>query len=157
MSRYWASVIGPAGQANNTAIASLIPSAAQGFKLVAVVLGMSNSGGAIVDFSIVVGLNRTNTRGTAGTTDIGTRADLDSGLASITGLDSNYSVPPTLGAQGPYWAYNSRGGIALNYQPWDLRASPLNYVSGGGFTFMQRSGAALPAGHSITLTVEWEE
>lgn len=156
MARFTAAVTGSAALANGNAIASVVPAAAANFKITSVVLGFNNSGGAITDFDGTVGLNRATARGTQTATATVNKADPNSGASQITGVDGpTWSAQPTLAAtDGWTWPFNSRGGLALNFNEWDIistvgTANPL--------VFVQRSGAALPASHSMTLTVGWFE
>jgi len=143
-----------AALANGNAILSLVPAAAANFKITSVVLGMTNAGGAITDFDVTVGLNRATARGTSTTNPVVNKADVNSGATAIL-ADSAWSIQPTLAASdGWFWSFNSRGGLALNFNEWDIvsdigTAKPL--------VFVQRSGASLPAAHVITITVGWLE
>jgi len=144
-----------AALANGNAVAALVPAAAVNFKIISLVFGVNNSGGAITDFDLSVGLNLATARGTATTTVTGTRSDPNSAGSAITGMDTAWSTQPTLAAaDARLWSFNSRGGLALNFNQWDIistvgTANPLVIV--------QRSGAGLPASHSITMAVEWLE
>lgn len=154
MPRMTAQVVTAAALANGNAIAGVVPAAAANCKITSVVLGINNSGGAITDFDVTVGLNRATARGTSTGTATVNKADVNSGATAIL-VDNAWSVQPTLAAaDGWTWSFNSRGGLALNFNEWDIvsdigTAKPL--------VFVQRSGAALPAAHSITLTVGWLE
>jgi hypothetical protein len=140
--------------ANGNAVLSVIPAAAANFKITSVVLGVNNAGGAITDFDVSVGLNRATARGTSSGTATVNKADVNSGATAIL-VDNAWSVQPTLAAaDGWMWSFNSRGGLALTFNEWDIvstigTANPL--------VFVQRSGAPLPASHSITVTVGWLE
>ncbi len=140
--------------ANGSGILSIVPAAAANFHLVGVVLGVSNAGGAITDFDVSVGLNRATVRGAAPAAVTINRSDPNSAAPNIL-VDSSATGLPTLAASdGWLWSFNSRGGLALNFNLWDIvstvgTANPL--------VFVQRSGAALPAAHAITITVEWLE
>ncbi len=155
MPYFTAQVTSAAALANGNAIAALDPAAAVNFKVMSVTLGVNNSGGAITDFDCSVGLNRATTRGTSSGTATVNKSDPNSAGTAITGVDNAWSGQPTLAAaDGWLWSFNSRGGLALNFNQWEIvstvgTANPL--------VFVQRSGAALPASHSITLTVEWFE
>lgn len=144
-----------AALANGSAIASIVPAAAANFHITQIILGMNNAGAAITDFAIDVGLNRATARGTATTTLTGNRTDPNSAASAITGMDTAWSVQPTLAAvDGWSFPYNTRGGIALNFQPWEILST---VGTANPLVFVNRSGAALPANHSITISVEWLE
>lgn len=155
MPYFTAQVVSATGLATGNAIISLVPAAAANFKITSVVLGFNNVGGTVQDFDCSVGLNRGTARGTSSATATVNRADPNSAASAITAVDTAWSVQPTLaGVDGWTWSFNSRGGLALNFQPWEIvstvgAANPLVLV--------QRAGAALPANHSITATVEWFE
>jgi hypothetical protein len=143
-----------AALANGNAILSLVPAAAANFKITSIVMGVTNAGGAITDFDITVGLNRATARGTSSANPTVNRADPNS-TATVILADSAWTIQPTLAASdGWFWSFNSRGGLALNFNEWDIvstvgTANPL--------VFVQRSGAALPGAHVITITVGWLE
>lgn len=138
--------------ANNAAVVGIVPAAAANFKLLRLVLGINNGGAAITDFEVSVALNRATARGTATTTTPFEKSDPASGPTGITGLDVVYSVQPTLAAaDSEIFSFNSRGGAILNFGEGDIisdvgLAKPLVLVN--------RSGAALPVGHAITVGVE---
>ena len=155
MPYFTAQVVTAAALANGNAIAALVPGAAANCKIMGVVMGVNNSGGAITDFDVTVGLNRGTARGTSSGTATVNRSDPNSGASVITGVDNAWSVQPTLAAaDGWTWSFNSRGGLALNFNQWDIVS---NVATTAPMVFVQRSGASLPASHSITLTVEWFE
>lgn len=144
-----------AALANGNAIAALDPAAAVDFHIVGVVLGVNNAGGAITDFDLTVGLNRATARGTSSGTATVNRTDPNSGGSVITAVDNAWSVQPTLAAtDGWLWSFNSRGGFAANFNLWDILSA---VGTANPLVLVQRSGAALPASHSITWTVEWLE
>lgn len=144
-----------AALANGNAILSFVPAAAVNCKIVSVVAGVNNAGGAITDFDVSIGLNRGTARGTQSATGTANKADPNSAGMAITNVDSGWSIQPTLAASdGWLWSFNSRGGLALNFNQWDIIS---NVATTAPLVFVQRSGAALPASHSITLTVEWFE
>ena len=156
MSRNTIQVTSVAALGSATQFLSLVPAAAANFKVTGVVLGVANSGGAITDFDISVGVNRGTARGTATAQAAINKADPNAGTSVIL-PDITWSIAPTFGAattDGWTWSFNSRGGLALNFNEWDIistvgTANPL--------VFINRSGAALPAAHSITATVSWLE
>ncbi len=155
MARYHVSGSTPAALANGNAIASVVPAAAIGFRLVRAVFGVLNAGGTPTDFNVGVGINRATARGTSSGTATVQKADPDSGASVITGVDNAWSAQPTLAAaDAGQIAFNTRGGA-------DTPFGALDVVSTVGTTnpivFVQRSGAALPASHSISYWIEWEE
>jgi hypothetical protein len=144
-----------AALANGNAVAAFDPAAAVNFKLLQLILGCGNSGGAITDFDIVVGFNRATARGTATTTGTGSRTDPNSAASAITGVDTAWSVQPTLAAADFLnLPFNSRGGLVLNFNVDDIIS---NVGTANPLVLVQRSGAALPASHYITVGAEWLE
>lgn len=155
MARYSASGTTAAALANGNAIASIVPAAAVGCRIIRIIVGCTNAGGTPSDFQLAVGVNRATARGTSSGTATVQKADPDSAASQITGVDNAWSLQPTLAAADAYQiAFNTRGGA-------DTPFGPLDFVSTVGtanaITLVQRSGAALPASHSITWSVEWEE
>lgn len=152
MARYVYSGTTAAALANGNAVASIVPTASVGFRLRRVTLGMVNSGGSITDFDAAVGINRASARGTSSGTATAMSEDPLAPTSPITGVDNAWSVQPTLAAaDGPLLPFNSRGGID---QSWEF---PDEILSTSGtanpIVLVQRSGAALPASHSIAWTV----
>lgn len=141
--------------ANGNAVLSIVPAAAVNFKIVSISLGCNTGATAISDFDISIGLNRATARGTQSATATVNRSDPNSSATQITGVDTAWSVQPTLAASDAYlWSFNTRGGVVQNFNQWDIvstvgTANPL--------VFVQRSGANLPTGHAITIAVEWLE
>jgi hypothetical protein len=155
MAKYYVSGSTAAALANGNAIASVIPAAAVGFKIVRCIFGMLNAGGTPTDFNIGIGVNRATARGTSSGTATVNKADPDSGASVITGVDNAWSVQPTLAAADAITvAYNTRGGADTPFTIGDLVST---VGTANCIVFVQRSGAALPASHSITYTIEWEE
>ena len=141
--------------ANGNAIAGLTPAAAVNFKIIAIQLGVNNVGGAITDFDVSVGVNLATARGTITTTATSFRSDPNTAASGISGLDVVYSVQPTLAANdAAMWSFNSRGGLTLNFNPWEWVS---NVGTANPIVFLNRSGAALPASHAVTIGIEWLE
>jgi hypothetical protein len=155
MARYLASGTSAAALANGNAIAVVTPAAAIACRIVRVTLGVVNAGGTPTDFQVGVGINRVTARGTATTTLAGVKSDPDSAASGITGVDSAWSVQPTLAAaDAATVAYNTRGGADMPFALNDLMST---VGTANGIALVNRSGAALPASHQITFTIEWEE
>jgi hypothetical protein len=155
MARFSVSGVSAAALANGGAIAAVVPAAAVGCSIVRAIFGVVNAGGTIVDFQLGVGINRATARGTATTTAAGVKADPDSAASQITGVDTVWSVQPTLAAADAWTiAYNVRGGADTPFTLQDLKttvgvANPI--------VFVNRSGAAIPASHQISYTIEFDE
>jgi hypothetical protein len=104
----------------------------------------------MVGFNVTTGAVVTPTNTTANKLDAGS-------AANAVNLVSAYATPPTLGATGTdayKVAFNTQSGVDL---PWELLEE---WRIGGstslGIAFVNRL-IALPTGHSIVLSVEWEE
>ena len=83
------------------------------------------------------------------------KADPDSAASGVTGVDTAWSVQPTLAAADAVTiGYNVRGGADTPFQQTDFVST---VGTANAIVLVQRSGAALPANHSITWTIEWEE
>jgi hypothetical protein len=158
MGYYWASNQNnlTAALANGSIVAQLTPAAAVNFHIISLVLGCNTAGVAISDFDISVGLNYGTARGTVTTTATSFKSDPNNTVASgITGLDVVVSAQPTLAAtDAQLWSFNSRGTLTLNFNPWDITS---NIGTTAPICFVNRSGAALPASHAVTLTAHWLE
>lgn len=155
MARYFVSGSTPAALANGNAIASVVPAAAVGCTIVRAIFGVVNAGGTPTDFQVGIGVNRGTARGTATATASGVKADPDSGASVITGVDTAWSGQPTLAAADAITlAYNTRGGTDTPLGIEDFKST---IGTANPIVFVQRSGAALPASHSITYTIEWVE
>lgn len=155
MARYYASGVTAAALANGNAIASIVPAAAVGFKLRRVILGVVNSGGAVTDFQVGVGINRATARGTSSGTATVQKADPDTAASGITGVDNAWSAQPTLAAADALTiGYNTHGGADTPFTVDDFAST---VGAANAIVLVQRSGAALPASHSITWTVVWDE
>lgn len=154
MGFFTAQVQSPAALANGNLVCQIVPAAASNCKIVSIVFGVNNVGGAITDFDLSVGLNRGTARGTSSATATINKSDPNQLTGAII-VDSTVSVQPTLAASdGWLWSFNSRGGLALNFNQWDIIS---NIGTANPLSFINRSGAALPASHAVTVTVEWLE
>lgn len=151
MPKFRTPVSSAAALANGNAIASIVPGASANFKLIQLILGVANSGGAITDFEVAVGVNRGSARGTQSTSLTPGKADPNSAAAGITGVDSAWTIQPTLAAQDlDIYSFNSRGGLVLNFAVDDIVSTT---GTANPIILVQRSGAPLPASHYITATI----
>jgi len=155
MARYNMQVTSAAALAVDTAFAALVPAAAVACKLRRVTLGISVSSGSITSQQVVVAINRGTARGTATTTVTGQRLDPRSAASGITGMDTAWSVAPTLAAADAFRvAFNSQSGVDL---PWELMEEFLSDVGTANPLVFVNRVTALPANHSLVLAVEYEE
>jgi hypothetical protein len=122
-----------------------------------VTLGVSTTT-AVVPTSQQVRVGFNVTTGAAATPTAATTNKLDpSSAANAVSLVSVFGTPPTLGATAAdafSVSFNTQSGADL---PWELLEE---WRIGGstslGIAFANRL-VALPAGHQISLSVEWEE
>lgn len=155
MARYHITGASLAALGNGLAFASIVPGAAANFRLVRTVFGMLNAGGTPTDFNIGVGINRGTARALTPTTAQGVKADPDSGASVISGVDTAWGTAPTLAAADAITIpFNTRGGADTPFASTDVVST---IGVGNPINFVQRSGAALPAAHTISYWIEWEE
>lgn len=155
MSRFNAQVESAAALAVDTAFAWLMSPAGSGCKLRRATLGVSTST-AVVPTSqqVTVGINRVSTAGTTPAAGTVNKMDPNSPAAAMA-FDTGFATPPTPAAADAYRvAFNTQSGADL---PWELLEEFI--VSSGttnGLAFINRD-LALPAGHKLVLSIEWEE
>lgn len=159
MARFFASGVTTTALGNGNAIVAISPNASVVFKLRRVVIGVVTSGVAVSDFDFAVAINRGTARGTSSATATINKLDPLSAAAGINAVDTGWSVQPTLAATDAYtYGFNSRGGID---QSFGAEAGAADFVSTTGtanvIAIVNRAGAALPASHAYTWSVEWEE
>lgn len=155
MARYSAQVKSAAALAVDTAFAALVPAASVAARLRRVTLGVVAGATTPTSQQITVAINRGTARGTATTTVTGGRLDPRAAASSITGVDTVWSTPPTLASSDQFRvSFNSQSGVDL---PWELMEEFFSDVgTANPLVFVNRDNA-LPASHSITMSVEWEE
>lgn len=155
MSRYATQVKSTAALAVDTGFAWLMSPAGSGCKLRRVTLGVVAGATTPTSQQVTVGINRVSTSGTTpGTALAAGKLDPNSPAAAMTVYPS-FATPPTPAAADQHrTSFNSQSGVDL---PWELLEEFI--VSAGtanGLAFINRDNA-LPASHSYTLSIEWEE
>jgi hypothetical protein len=121
-----------------------------------VTLGVTTSTATITGQQVRVGFNITTGAAATPTNATANKLDSRSG-ANAVNLVSAFGTPPTLGAATAdafQAAFNTQSGVDL---PWELLEEW--YIGGStssGIAFVNRT-LALPANHSLTLAVEFEE
>lgn len=155
MARYSAQVKSSAALAVDTGFAWLMAPAGNGCKLRRMTIGVVAGATVPTSQQVTVGINRVTTAGTTPTAGM-TPGKLDPNSAAAGMIwDSGFVTPPTTTANDQYrTSFNSQSGADL---PWELLEEFV--VAAGttnGLAFINRDNA-LPASHSYTLTVEWEE
>lgn len=155
MARYAVQTTSSAALAANTGFGWLMASSTNGYKIRRVTLGVIAGATTPTSQQIQVGINRVTSAGTTPTAGM-TPAKLDpnSGPAGSV-WNTAYATPPTTTANDQYTAsFNSQSGVDL---PWELLEEFI-CASGttNGLAFINRTNA-LPASHSLTISVEFEE
>lgn len=155
MARYSAQVKSASALAVDTAFAALVPAAAVMFKLRRVTLGVVAGATTPTSQQLTVGINRGTARGTATTTVTAQKLDPRSPASGITGMDTVWSTPPTLGSADQYRvSFNSQSGVDL---PWELLEEFASDIgTANPLVFVNRDNA-LPTSHAYVLSVEYEE
>lgn len=155
MARYSAQVKSAAALAVDTAFAAIVPAAAVACKIRRVTLGVVAGATTPTSQQVTVSINRGTARGTATTTVAGQRLDPRSAASGITGMDTVWSVAPTLAAADQFRvSFNTQSGVDL---PWELLEEFVSDVGTANPVVFVNRDNALPASHSYVLSVEWEE
>lgn len=155
MARYSAVVESAAALASATTFANIVAGASANFKLRRVILGLRAGASVPTSQQVTVSIVRATARGTATATTSGSGNDPRSAASGITGVDTTWSVVPTVSATKSYEvSLNTQGTVDL---PAELLEEWIcDQGTANGIAF-QNIANALPASHLITLTVEWEE
>lgn len=155
MARYSAFVKSASALAVDTAFASLVPAAAVACRLRRVTLGVVAGAATPTSQQLTLAINRGTARGTASTTVSGQRLDPRTAASGITGMDTAWSVVPTLAAADQFRvSFNSQSGVDL---PWEALEEYFSDVgTANPLVFVNRDNA-LPTSHAYTLSLEWEE
>lgn len=155
MSRYAVQVKSAAALAVDTGFGWLMSSANAGYKLRRVTLGVVAGATTPTSQQLTVGINRVTTAGTTPTVGM-TPAKLDPNSAAAQAVwNVAYATPPTNTAADQFRAsFNSQSGMDL---PWELLEEfRVNLGVTNGLAFINRDNA-LPAGHALVCSVEFEE
>lgn len=155
MARYSAFVKSAAALAVDTTFAAIVPAAAVACRLRRVTIGVVAGASTPTSQQLTVAINRGTARGTATTTVAGQALDPRAAASGITGLDTVWSVAPTLAAADQFRvSFNSQSGTDL---PWELLEEFFSTTgTANPICFVNRDNA-LPASHAYTLSAEWEE
>jgi hypothetical protein len=153
--RHKATVESAAALAADTVFANLVAGAGANFKLRRVILGCRAGAAVPTSQQVEVEIVRATARGTATATTTGQPMDPRSAASQITGLDTTWSVAPTLAANDlDRLTFNTQSGMDV---PLELLEELIcDQGTANGIAFRNKANA-LPAGHILTLTVEWEE
>lgn len=156
MARYSTVVESATALGSATAFANVVASANNGFKIRRVTLGTRFTTSSPASQLLTVAVYRATARGTQSTTATPVKLDPNSAAAGITGVDTAWSVAPTLAAT-PLFEVS----INLNNPPVDLPWEGYEELvcaagTANGLAFVN-VGNALPVSVLYTLTVEHEE
>jgi hypothetical protein len=153
--RFLTTVESAAALGADTAFANLVAGASANFKLRRVILGCRAGAAVPTSQQIEVEVVRATARGTATATSTPQALDPRSAASGITGLDTTWSVAPTLAANDLMrLTFNSQSGMDV---PAELLEELIcDQGTANGIAFRNKANA-LPAGHILTLTVEHEE
>lgn len=155
MARYLTVVESSAALGANTNFANVVSSANVGFKLRRLVAGVRAGASVPTSQQLTVAVFRATARGTASATATPQKMDPNSGAAAITGVDTAWSVAPTLASDKLFeFSFNSQSGADLPIEMIEELICAAGTANGLCF---QNIGNALPASHLYTLTVEHEE
>jgi hypothetical protein len=155
MARYSVQAKSAAALAVDTGFGWLMASANNGGKLRRVTLGVVAGATVPTSQQVTVGINRVTTAGSTPTAGM-TPAKLDPNSAAAGSVwNTGYTTPPTNTANDQYRvSFNSQSGADL---PWELLEEFIYSAAvTNGLAFINRDNA-LPASHSYTITVEFEE
>jgi hypothetical protein len=132
-----------------------VPAAAVACRLRRVTLGVVAGAATPTSQQLTLAINRGTARGTASTTVSGQRLDPRTAASGITGMDTAWSVVPTLAAADQFRvSFNSQSGVDL---PWEALEEYFSDVgTANPLVFVNRDNA-LPTSHAYTLSLEWEE
>lgn len=157
MARYSFTTTSAAALAVDTAFASVVPAAAVAFKIRRVIIGSVAGTSAVNDQQVVFGINRATARGTASGSSpfTMTRMDPRSAASAITGVDTTWSVAPTLASTDMIRvSFNLKSGVDLPFEMLEELQSDVGTAN--PMVFVNRVNA-LPASTSYVLTIETEE
>src|SRR4051812_3620251 len=117
MARYSTVVESAAALGANTNFAALVAGASMGAKLRRVTIGCRAGAAVPTSQQVTVAVFRSTARGTATATTTPNKMDPNTAAASITGVDTAWSVQPTLAATAiDEFTFNTQSGADL---PWE--------------------------------------
>lgn len=155
MARFTQTCESTAATGADTVFANLVAGAAANFKLRRVIIGCRAGAAVPTSQQLHVELFRATARGFATTTGVGERLDPRSHASQISGLDSAWSLMPTL-ASVPLarFPFNSQSGMDIPAELLETFICDQGTVNGFAF---RNGDNVLPANHLYVLTTEWEE
>ena len=155
MARYKTAVESAAAVGAGVTFANVPAGTTGGYKLRRVILGVRAGAGVPTSQQLTVGIRRATARGTATTTVAHERMDPGSVPAVSPGIDTVWSVNPTLAAATLLAAsFNSQSGVDLPIEAMEELLAAAGNANG---LALVNVGNALPASHLYTVTLEIEE
>lgn len=155
MARYMQTVESATALGAGSTFANVVSAAGAGFKLRRIILGCRAGNTTPTSQQLTVALFRATARGTQTTNVGGVSMDPNAPASAITGVDTAWSVNPTLAASAlARFSFNTQGGIDVPFEFLEELVCPVGTASG---LALQNIGNALPVAHLITATLEWEE
>lgn len=154
MARYITPVTSAAALAADTAFASIVSTNVR-YRIRRVIVGTIAGTSSVPDQQLVIGVNRASARGTASTTLTPGKLDDGTAAAGITGIDTAWSVAPTLAAQDLFRVpFNSKSGVDLPFELLEELWGPAAVAT--PIVLINRTNA-LPAATSLVVSIEHEE
>lgn len=155
MPRFATPVTSAAALAAGGAIAAIVPGATTAFRLRRITGGTVAGTSAVSDQQLLIGINRATARGTQTTTLTPGKLDPRSTGPGITGVDTAWSVQPTLAAQD-LWTIplNAKSGFDF---PWEVIEEMFSDVGTANPLVLVNRTNALPTATSYAITIEHEE
>ena len=155
MARFAQTVESSAAIGSGVTFANLVANTAAGFKLRKIRLGLIYNTTTPNSQQITIGVYRATARGTATNFKTGIQNDPNSPVSAITGLDTQWSVNPTLALTNLMQiTFNSLAGYEIPLEGIDELVCSLGTANGLAFVNMDN---AIPSGHKLVLEVIWEE
>lgn len=155
MSRFSGQVVSSAALAASTNFAGLFGSSTSGAKLRRITLGtVTNTATTPTSQQLLIGVFRATALGTTSATFTPQQLD-QNGPAALGTFVTAWSVQPTLAGTASWLIpFNTQSALDL---PWELLEEwVITKGTANGLVFQNMTNA-VPAGHQIVLSAEWEE
>jgi hypothetical protein len=154
VARYFTPVTSATALAVDTAVASVVSTNVR-YRIRRVIIGAVAGTSAIADQQVAIGVNRATARGTATTTLTPGKMDDGSAAPGMTGIDSAWSVQPTLFTQDLFRVpFNLKSGCDIPVELLEELWGPANAAT--PIVFVNRYNA-LPASTSYVISIQTEE
>jgi hypothetical protein len=155
MARYQAQVVSSAALAANTNYLGLFGASGNGAKLRRCTLGtITNTATTPTSQQVQVGIFRATAAGTSSSTATKAQLDPNTAAANCT-VPTAWSVQPTLSSAASYLiSFNTQSAVDL---PWELLEEWVIAAGTANGLVWQNMTNALPSGHQLVTSIEWEE